>query len=88
MHASNLTCICYIINPPPLKVIGAGLTTKNMSSISLNLLTNSTLEAQNPRRDTSIPTVIAGLLPTGRLPHPVYVRQGTALPTMSMQSQV
>ena len=32
-----------------------------MSSISLNLLTNSTLEAQNPRRDTSIPTVSAGL---------------------------
>ena len=32
-----------------------------MSSISFNLSTNSTLESQNPRRDTSIPTVIAGL---------------------------
>ena len=32
-----------------------------MSSISLHLSTNSTLEAQNPRRDTGIPTVSAGL---------------------------
>ena len=34
---------------------------KNMSSISLNLLTNSTKENQNPRRDTSIPSVSAVL---------------------------
>ena len=32
-----------------------------MSSISLNLSTNSTLETQSPRRDSSILTVIGGL---------------------------
>ena len=36
----------------------------NMYSISLHLSTNLTLEAQNPRRGTSIPTVSAGLTPS------------------------
>ena len=42
---------------------------KNMSSISLNLSTNSTLEAQNHRRDTSIPSVGAGLALPGSANH-------------------
>ena len=33
----------------------------SMSSIRLNLLTKNNLEAQNPRSDTSIPSVSAGL---------------------------
>ena len=74
MQNSNPTCICQIINPAHHKVAGAGfdiarLTTKtpegrcfeNMSSISLNLSTNSTQETPNPRRDSSIPSVSAGL---------------------------
>ena len=67
MHDSNHTCIYQLINPAPHIVVGAGfdiarLTIKNMSSVSLNLLTNSTQETQNPRRDTSIPSVSAGLV--------------------------
>ena len=59
--------ICQIINPAHHEVVGAGfdiarLTTKIMSSVSLNLLKNSTFETQNPRRDTNIPTAIAGLI--------------------------
>ena len=48
---------------------GAGfdidIDNQNMSSLSLNFLTNLTLATRNPRRDTSISTVIAGL-PRGR----------------------
>ena len=45
-------------------MVGAGhdissLTIKNMFSISLNFSTNTNKEAQNPRRDTSIPSVSA-----------------------------
>ena len=37
----------------------------SMSSIKLNLLTKNNLEPQNPRRDTSIPSVSAGLGDSG-----------------------
>ena len=37
-----------------------------MSSIGGNLSTNSTLEAQNPRTENSILTVIAGLAKQGK----------------------
>ena len=39
----------------------ARLTIQNLSFINLTLSSNRTSDAQNPRRDTSIPTVIAGL---------------------------
>ena len=60
MHDSNLTCICLILWLG-LDWIFFQNNKQNMSSVSLKLLTNSTSEAQNPRRDTNLITIIAGL---------------------------
>ena len=49
-----------MINTALHKVVEAGF-----DIASLNFLTNITLEAQTPRRDTSIPTAIEGLGKTG-----------------------
>ena len=46
------------------RVVGAGfnIARSTTQNISLTLSTNSTLEAQKTRIDTSIPTVVAGLI--------------------------
>ena len=56
MTESNL----YLLDIKSSPSLNGQNNNRKMSSIRLNLLTNN-LEAQNPRRDTSIPSVSAGL---------------------------